>query len=438
MTEQMPGAGALEGPCRVEVQNVRRDRSIARARILGSLIALVAVPWGLGWLGSSSLAVVGALAAVAVYFWSAMSLAGTDRGPGERRLVDGSATIEGDRIVVTAGKTVTALPLSLLDGGWTERSAGWYTAVLSFSDGKVVAVERPSEQEAVALLSAAGAGAQARAVRMRGYREDTGGRKIAGFFLAFFALLLLPILLTVLTVLVVAIGSWSAQPLGTMAGVLLGSAPLFGICAWLWSKVTPAWIHIGADGVVLRGAFRRRFFPHSAIMRAVPTKGGVADAYHFVRLELRDGRYFTFPAASADEAMALIDRILAARKVTAGQDRARLLEDLARNGRSVSEWKKAQETLVAKTGYRSAGHDIEEVMRIVEDAAAPLEQRVAAALAARPHGGEAVQKRIRVAAGACVEPRLRVALEKASAGEIEDEELEEIGRSEARTTAGNR
>jgi hypothetical protein len=169
MIEQRPGSGALEGPCRVEVQNVRRDRNLARVRVLGSLVALVAVPWVLGRFGSPLLAVLGLFAAVVAYFWSATSLAGTDRGPGERR---------------------------------------------------------------------------------------------------------------------------------------------------------------------------------------------------------------------------------------------------------------------------PAGHGIEEIMRIVEDATAPLEQRVAAALAARPNGGEAVQKRIRVAAEACVEPRLRVALEKASAGELEDEELEEIGRSEARTTAG--
>jgi hypothetical protein len=433
MTARTPGPGGLEEPYTVEVQNVRRDRRIAGARVLGSIIALVAVPWGLGWLGFTGGAVLGALAMLVAYFWSAMSLAATDRGPGERRLVNGSANIAGDHLVVTARETATALPLSLLDGGWTEKTAGGHTAVLSFSDGKVVAVERPSEQEAIALLSAAGAGAHARAVRMRGYREDSSGRKVAGFLLAFFALLVLPVLLTVPILLLSAILSWSAEPLETVAGILVGFSPFLGILAWMWSKVTPSWIHIGADGVMLRGAFRRRFVPHSAIVRATPIKGGVADAYHFVKIMLVGGRAFTFPAASAAEALALSDRIMAARVVTSAQDRARLLEAISRNGRSVSEWRRAQESLVAKTGYRTAGHGVEEMMQIVEDATAPVEQRVAAALAARPNGGEAVQKRIRVAAEACVEPRLRIALESASAGEIEDEMLEEISRSEART-----
>lgn len=418
------------------MQNVRRDRSLARARVLGSLVAIVAVPWGLGWLGLSTPAVLGAIAALVAYLWSALSLAGTDRGPGERRLVDGAAKVDGDRLVVTTDRGETALPLSRLDGGWTEKTEWGHTAVLSFSDGKVVAVERESEEEAIAQLEAAGAGAQARAVRMRGYREDTSGRKIAGFLLAFFALLLLPIAVTAVVALVTTVASWSVKPLGVLMGILLGSSPLLGIVAWLWSKVTPTWIHIGADGVVLRGAFRKRFFPHGAIVRAAPTKGGIADAYHFVKIDLTDGRSFTVPAASADESLAMIDRIQAASKGTAAQDRARLLEIISRNGRPVPEWKKALETLVAKTGYRTAGHDVEEVMRIVEDAAAPLEQRVAAALAARPHGGEAVQKRIRVAAEACVEPRLRVALERAATGEIEDEVLEEIGSGGARMAVG--
>lgn len=76
------------------------------------------------------------------------------------------------------------------------------------------------------------------------------------------------------------------------------------------------------------------------------------------------------------------------------------------------------------------------MLRIVEDGSALPEQRVAAALAARPHGGEAVERRIRVAAEASAEPKLRLALEKLSAGEDEDDLLEEIGAGEARKAVG--
>ncbi len=431
MTEPESMIEGAASPCKVEVQNVRRDKWLGQARVAASLVALVLAPWGLGTAGSPNLAVWAGLGALLAYFWSAVSLAGTDRGPGERRLVDGSAVIEGDRLLVTAANTVTPLPLSALDGGWTERSDKGHRAVLSFSDGRVVAVEVASEQEASALLSRAGAGAGASAVRMRGYREDVGGRKIAGFFAAFFGLLLLPVIAAVPLLLVAAILTWSLAPLGTLAGMSVGFVPLAAIFRWMWRKVRATWIQIGADGVVLQGAFRKRFFRHEDILRAEATESfGVAQEWS-VRIKLRSGRRYMFPAANALEAQAVIDRIQAAKTATQEQERARLLDGLARGGRPVAEWRRALESLVTATGYRSAGRDVEGVMRIVEDVTAPLEQRVAAALAARPHGGDEAKKRIRIAAEACVEPRVRVALEKASAGDLGDEALEEIGTSEA-------
>ena len=425
-----------ERPGKVEVQDVRRDERVFGVLVLASLAAMSATPLALATLGLSAAWGLAALPAVGGYFWSALSLAGTDRGPGERRLADGSAKIEGGRLLITEGQKVTGLPLSRLAGGWTERTPKGHAAVLSFSDGRVVAIEEASEEEAVDFLSRAGAGAQARAVRMRGYREDSSGRKIAGFLLASFALLLLPAVGLLLFVLVMALAEWSVGGLFglvVLAGVF---APFMAAAAWLWSKVTPTWVHIGTDGVMVKSAFSRRFFPHRAIVQATVTQGGVAGAYHFVEISLRDGRSITVPAAGAAEAMALIERIQAAQGVAMTQDRARLLEVISRNGRPLAEWKKALESLVARTGYRTAGNDLEEVMRIVEDGAAPPEQRVAAALAARPHGGEAVETRIRVAAEASVEPELRLALERVSAGEDEDDLLEEIGASEARKAAG--
>lgn len=122
----------------------------------------------------------------------------------------------------------------------------------------------------------------------------------------------------------------------------------------------------------------------------------------------------------------MVQRILRAKKASPGDEKANLLDVLARNARPIGEWRRALTGVMTKSGYRSAGHDLEEVMRIVEDPRAPAEQRVAAAVAVRPHGGAAVQERIRVAALASVEPRLRVTLEKASSGELEDAELEAL------------
>jgi len=412
---------------------VRRDRWFSWARVVISLAAIGLVPWGVSAAGFPELAFFGVLGALLAYFWSAVSLAGTDRGTSERKLVDGSVKIDAGQLIVTAGKAVTSLPLSRLDGGWIERSEPDHRAVLSFSDGRVVAVELRSEQAASALLARAGAGADARAVRMRGYREDRSGRKIAGFFLAFFGLMFLPIFVGILVTLVEALRRTSARQMEMVAAMSVGAAPLLLTLRWLWRKVRPTWIQIGADGVMLQGAFRKRFFSHADIVQARPvTKLGVS-LDRSVEITLRNGRKHLFPASNEAEAAVVCDRLRAAQAVAAGQERARLLDVLARAGRPVTAWKEALGSLVVKSGYRAAGHDLEAVMRVVEDVAAPLEQRVAAALAARPHGGEAVEKRIRIAAAACVEPRVRVALEKASAGALEDEALAEIGAEEARS-----
>jgi hypothetical protein len=412
------------------VQDVRRDRRVARLRVAASLVAIVAVPWALSTFRTPDLTIAGLLAALAVYLWSALSLAGTDRGPGERKLVDGSIQIDDEDLVVTAAGATRCLPLSGLAGGWTERTPGGHAAVFSFSDGKLVAVEQASEAEAAELLAAHGAGAHARAVRMRGYRESANGRKIAGCFLALFALLIIPVLFAALFMVVAAIDRGSPEPLGWLLAVLAGWAPFALMTAWLWSKVRPTWVHIGADGLMLHGAFRDRFFGHGSIAGAAHTTGGIEGAYHFVTITLKDGRSCRVPAGSAAEATAMIERIQSAWQTTSAQERARLLGEISRNGRPVPEWREALSTLMTRAGYRTAGHDLEEVMRIVEDAAAPLEQRIAAALAARPHGGEPVQRRIRVAAEACVEPKLRVTLEKAAAGEVDDEDLEAIGAAD--------
>jgi hypothetical protein len=438
MTESLTTPAPDSRPCRVEVQEVRRDRIAGAARVVASLAALVAVPWGLGALGQPGFSLLGGLAALVAYFWSATSLAGADRGPGERRFAPGRAVVQGDRLLVTIGDDMTGLPLSRLAGGWVERTGGGddgeeHAAVLWFSDGRVVAATRPSEQEATAFLAEAGAGVAARAVRMRGYREDAGGRRIAGFFAAFFGLLLLPMVAAVPVLLASAIWTGSGKPLGVLASMLFGLVPLGAIFRWMWRKVRPTWIQIGADGVVVQGAFRKRFIPHADIVRAKPRTDFGVSLDRFVDIELRTGRKVEFPAGSEAEAQAVCDRIHAARTATQEQDRARLLDVLARGGRPVPDWRRALESVLSTTGYRSAGHDVEEVMRIVEDATAPLEQRVAAALAARAHGGETVQKRIRVAAEACVEPRVRVALEHASAGELDDAALAEIDASAARS-----
>lgn len=430
-----PGAGGFERAGRVEVQNGRRDRRVFAAMVVGALAGMVSLPFVLAPIGRSAYAPWGIVATLGVYFWSVLAFAGADRGAGERRLAGGKVVVEGGELVVTAGGKVVRLALSRVNGGWTEGTAMGRAAVISFSDGNVVAVEQESEEEALEVLAAAGASAAGRAVRMRGYREGAEGRKIAGFLLGVVAL---PFLGSGLLFALMAITRWDRDFLFAMLLVAGVSTPFGLLGAWLWGKIAPRWMEIGTDGVLVQGAFRKRFIPHREIAGVEHVRGGFGQAFHLVRITLRDGGTVTFPAGNHEEVATVIGRLEAAQQAAAAQERGRLLESIARDGRPVAEWREALGALVSRAGYRTAAHDLEAVMRIVEDATAPVEQRVGAALAARPHGGEAAQRRIRVAAEAVVEPKLRVALERASTGEIEDAELEEIGVREGARRASRR
>lgn len=396
-----------------------------------SFAGVFGVPLALTALSMPGLSALSVVPMLGLYFYSAQALAGTASGPGERSPEEGVIERDaGDLVVTRKGKTVR-LPLSALANGWTERTVRAHAAVLAFADGHEVIVEADTEEQAVELLRSLGAGVHARAVRMRGYREDTGGRKLAGCLLALF----LPITVIGGVSVTAAFVGWFLQGAPALAGValstFLGFVPFLAVTYWLYRKVRATWIRIGADGIAVPGLLGERFVPHSEISNAWHTRGGIGNAYHFVTIGLRNGKTIALPAATIDAAGTITSRILNAKADLSTQERARLLGDLSRNHRPVSEWRGALASVLAKGGYRSTGRNLEEVLRIVEDPAAPAEQRVAAALAARPHGDESVGQRIRVAAEACVEPKIRFALEKASSGEIEDAELEAIAAASA-------
>jgi hypothetical protein len=94
-----------------------------------------------------------------------------------------------------------------------------------------------------------------------------------------------------------------------------------------------------------------------------------------------------------------------------------------RGGRTTSEWLEA--TSERRPTYREAHVPDEELWNIVEDAAASPTERAGAALALRRELDDAGRHRLRIAAGACAEKKLRVALESV-AENASDQDLEDI------------
>jgi hypothetical protein len=115
--------------------------------------------------------------------------------------------------------------------------------------------------------------------------------------------------------------------------------------------------------------------------------------------------------------------------------KARALEGdarLARGDRDMRTWIDGLKRQAHEEGsFRRAATSPEALQRIVENPSSGVEQRVGAAIALSSLGDEAV-KRVRIAAQSSVNEELRIALEAAAEGEIDESTYEAALRHERR------
>ena len=110
-------------------------------------------------------------------------------------------------------------------------------------------------------------------------------------------------------------------------------------------------------------------------------------------------------------------------------------------GRTIDAWRSALVGLVERGGdYREASLTLDDLARVLEDPSAPAEQRIGAALGLRSlrgsEGAEAALTRIRIAAAATANPRVRIALTKAAEDELDDAAVDEACMEEASSSEG--
>ena len=110
------------------------------------------------------------------------------------------------------------------------------------------------------------------------------------------------------------------------------------------------------------------------------------------------------------------------------QDSA-LGEALDRGNHLAAEWAVHVRRLAAGSSYRDRAVTDEALASIVEDGREPPDRRAAAALALGARGSEQAKQRVRIAAGACAHPKLRVSLEAAAEGELDDAAIRAVERS---------
>lgn len=221
----------------------------------------------------------------------------------------------------------------------------------------------------------------------------------------------------------------SALNMGGALGVPL--AVLFFLLQFYLVRQTfgPAHIVIGADGIIVSQRFRTRFIPFDRI-RSITT------AADHVTLDLTDGTSVRARARHLDSSaqaaiQARVQDALAARRARSAEPSA--LAELDRAGRTAPEWRTALSGLLAQDrGYRAARLTREQILGVLENPAAPAARRIGAAIALTHSGDHEASSRIRVAAGSSANQRVRVALEKIAAGEMEDAAVDEAAEEEAR------
>ncbi|APR82278.1 Hypothetical protein A7982_07627 [Minicystis rosea] len=328
----------------------------------------------------------------------------------------GTVAVIGDDLVIERGRRVTRVPRSELVEGSIHPTTR--QVEIKRKNGDILRIDVPHVEDGQRLLAATGLDAAQR-TRTLMLGETT--------FLDCLSVLLGPIAAV-----------WMAK----LASVPFGAKPLIGIASFFLSWIGiflgvreifgPARVVIGADGVVVRQRFRRWFHRHEEIADIEGDAG-----YTALWLRLKKGRAVRLRTRhlSTDQQGELTLRLADARRAwQLGDAGNAALAALDRGGRTIAAWRAALAAVQSRRdAYRGREITRDDLLGVLESPAAPVERRVAAALALA--NDEAARPRIRIAAEASADTRVRVALHKAAEGSLDDDALEEIAKEadEART-----
>ena len=224
-----------------------------------------------------------------------------------------------------------------------------------------------------------------------------------------------------LVTLLSAIAARQAEAVFVSSGIsLIGLGFIWGLLRW----TTAGEAIVGADGITLNRLFQKRFVPHAEIESVAQTSYGVRVTTRGQPLDLP---MKTFVSDRSQSSAALITRIDEAREASHRSFDVAALELLDRRGRTVSAWREALARITHRSGdYRSSVLESADLAHVIEDASAPPERRIGAALAlASLPGDPELKQRVRVAAQASANAPVRIALEKALSGKLDDGDLED-------------
>jgi hypothetical protein len=373
-----------------------------RQRLLLSQLALAVLVPALFWLAAAGkLAPASVIAAMLILVGQALAslvlwLLWPHRTAGRLVATEDGAILEG-RAVVSRKDVFAIIERPLATGGVVVRFEQRASVGASFAE---VAVQ--SEEEAHALVSAMRLDGARAVMQHAATRGSTLHMAIGAAFVAAFV------------AAVLAVAATHAFPIAYLGALVL---PI--LAAVSWANLTTT---VGADGLRLSpGLGRARFISYGQV-RAIDASGTN------VRIELASGETVAVcfgpvagfewagSAVLADQARTLVARVRERMQAVAAATPSRVAATLARGGRTTEAWiADITRTPDGSKVFRVTAVPAHVLLAVVEDETVAPDARAGAAVALRHASTDlAARDRMRVAAEACAEPNLRVALQAAA------------------------
>jgi len=313
----------------------------------------------------------------------------------------GALTVDAEGLTLERAGRARRILLADITDGWLSPFEN--EVVLRQKSGDLVQARLANLDDGRAILAAAGLDAARRTLRMSLGRAT------------WLAVLTWVFGYPVVSVLAMVVTVFSSVPALASLHTALAVGGTYLLYRGLRALFGPGEIVIGADGVIARSGGRVRFVGYDRLVSVdvEPSRVILHDADGGVVI----ARARKLDAALMDVIHARVEDARAAFR--AGDPGAQALAQLDRQGRDPGAWAAALRGVLEPAGdYRRPVLTRDQLTAVLESPAAPAARRLAAAVALHCGDDAEGRARIRVAAEACANPQLRVALGRAAEGDV--------------------
>ena len=344
----------------------------------------------------------------------------------------GFVTVDDDCVQVFT-ETRALVPREEVVDGWIEQAGADAYSHIRLTRRRRLLIRPEQAGDALAILDALGIGPDKQTVRfpITSSAVETGQGAIYHLLGPWLGI---PMLVSAIggMVAMLALGSMLVKALAFAVPVLA-----LAMTRGFVRTVQRRQVIVGRDGFTIMDGTTARFVGFQGVetIEHLPMQGHniagaprdtvVVKLADNTRLELCCG---SFVADDQEMLAALYQRLL---DTHAAYRTAQLREEggltlLDRGGRSLEDWRSELERLVKEgTDYRASRLNAVHLAEVVEDATSTVERRLGAAIALSSLEKQpALQQRVRIAAQACANQKLRIALDHAYEGTVELAELE--------------